>query len=162
MSHDIYSIEDLENKISDLKSAPEVIEFLWMYDFCGNYDYAYINCHVYIKKGNLLERKFIGHVEILPINQKFYYENLSKLASDLGKYIEDKYNAINYFPSEHKVDCENISWEEKTKFQISNENAKTKSFITQSIMKNVIIILNKKKENKIIQFILKIFKKNIV
>lgn len=116
--NEILNIEHLEEIIKDLESKPKIIEFLWMYEFCGNYDYAYIDCYVYIQKGELFERKFIGNVDIIPNNISGYYEKLSDLVYSFGEFVQKKYNIEYYFPSKGKVDCDNISWDEANKLKI--------------------------------------------
>ncbi|MCK8482366.1 hypothetical protein, partial [Psychroserpens algicola] len=84
--NDILNIEQFDSLISKFKSSGKVIEFLWMYEFCGNFDYAYIDCNLYLKNGNLTEKKFIGNVEIQPNNFEGYYEKLAELALSFGKF----------------------------------------------------------------------------
>ena len=109
---DILTIEQFDSLISPYKSNGKVIEFLWMYEFCGSYDYAYIECNLYIESTDKLEKKFIGHVEILPNNFEGYYEKLAELAMSFGQYAEQTYGFKCYFPSSDKIDCGNISWEQ--------------------------------------------------
>jgi hypothetical protein len=109
---DIRNIAAFKSLISPFKRKLKAIEFLWQYKFCGNHDYAYLDCSIYILRKSIFEKIYIGTIEFEPKNEKGYYENVDFLAVELGKFAQEKFNCEIYFPSKGKIKFDFKTWAE--------------------------------------------------